>query len=44
MAFPAEREYFVDDVASFIRRPFDGAVGLMDLCFARSLPGSETEW
>ena len=40
----AERGYFVYDIAGFIRRPFDGAVGLMDLCFSRSLRGSEHEW
>jgi FkbM family methyltransferase len=44
VAFMAERGYFVCDVAGFIRRPTDGAVGLMDLCFARTLRGSETEW
>ena len=42
--FMAERGYFVYDIAGFIRRPFDGAVGLMDLCFSRTLRGSEHEW
>jgi len=44
VAFMAEREYFVYDIAGFIRRPYDGAVGLMDLCFARKLRGREREW
>jgi FkbM family methyltransferase len=44
VAFMAEKAYFVHDVAGFIRRPADGAVGLIDLCFARTLRGSETEW
>jgi FkbM family methyltransferase len=44
VAYMAERGYFVYDVASFIRRPYDGAVGLMDLCFARTLRGAETAW
>ena len=44
VAFMAERGYFVYDIAGFIRRPFDGAVGLMDLCFARLLRGPEREW
>jgi FkbM family methyltransferase len=42
--FMAERGYFVYDVAGFIRRPFDGAVALMDLCFVRTLRGPENEW
>jgi FkbM family methyltransferase len=44
VAFMAERDYFVYDIAGFIRRPYDGAVGLMDLCFARKLRGPEREW
>jgi FkbM family methyltransferase len=40
----AERGYFVYDIAGFIRRPFDGAVGMVDLCFSRSLRGPENEW
>jgi len=44
VAFMAERAYYVYDVAGFIRRPSDGAVGLMDLCFARTLRGSEIDW
>jgi methyltransferase FkbM-like protein len=42
--FMSARGYFVYDVAGFIRRPFDGAVGMMDLCFSRSLRGPDTEW
>jgi FkbM family methyltransferase len=42
--FMAERGYFVYDISGFIRRPFDGAVGLMDFCFSRSLRGSDHEW
>ncbi len=42
--FMADRQYYVYDVAGFIRRPFDGALALVDLCFARALRGSETEW
>ena len=42
--FMAERGYFVYDIAGFIRRPFDGAVALMDLCFSRTLRGSDHEW
>jgi hypothetical protein len=44
VAFMAEREYFVYVVAGFIRRPYDGAVGLMDFGFARTLRGPEREW
>jgi hypothetical protein len=44
LPFMAERGYFVYDIAGFIRRPFDGAVGMMDLCFSRSLRGPENEW
>jgi FkbM family methyltransferase len=42
--FMADRGYFVYDIAGFIRRPFDGAVGMMDCCFARTLRGPEHEW
>jgi hypothetical protein len=42
--FMVERGYFVYDVAGFIRRPYDGAVALMDLCFSRTLRGSEQAW
>jgi FkbM family methyltransferase len=35
VAFMRERGYAVYDVAGFIRRPFDGALGLIDLCFVR---------
>ena len=44
VAAMAAHGYFVYDIAGFIRRPWDGAVALMDLCFARALRGSETEW
>ena len=45
VAFMAEQGYFVYDIAGFIRRPYDGAIGLMDLCFAQSLlRGPESEW
>ena len=45
VAFMAERDYFVYDIAGYIRRPYDGAIGLMDLCFAQAaLRGSEGEW
>jgi hypothetical protein len=44
LPFMAERGYFAYDIAGFIRRPFDGAVGLMDVCFSRSLRGPENEW
>lgn len=44
VAAMAAHGYFVYDIAGFIRRPWDGAVALMDLCFARTLRGSETEW
>jgi FkbM family methyltransferase len=33
--FMAEHDYVPYDIAGFIRRPFDGAVGLLDVCFAR---------
>jgi FkbM family methyltransferase len=42
--FMADRGYFVYDISGFIRRPFDGAVGMIDLCFSRSLRGPENEW
>lgn len=35
---------FACDIAGFIRRPLDGAVGLMDVYFSRSLRGPENEW
>jgi hypothetical protein len=44
VAFMADCQYFVYDVAGFIRRPHDGAVGLMDLCFGRRIRGAENEW
>ena len=44
LPFMAERGYFLYDISGFIRRPFDGAVGMMDLCFARTLRGPENEW
>ena len=44
VAYMAERGYFVYDIAGSIRRPYDGAIGLMDLCFARTLRGPEDAW
>lgn len=35
VAFMAAHDYFTYDVAGPIRRPADGALGLLDLCFAR---------
>jgi FkbM family methyltransferase len=35
VAFMADHHYFTYDVAGPIRRPADGALGLLDLCFAR---------
>ncbi len=32
--FMASRDYHIYDIPGFIRRPCDGAVGLMDICFA----------
>ena len=40
----AERGYLLYDIAGFIRRPFDGAVAMMDLCFVRTLRGPDNEW
>jgi hypothetical protein len=42
--FMVERGYFVYDVAGFIRRPYDGALAMMDVCFSRTLRGSEQAW
>jgi FkbM family methyltransferase len=36
VAFMSARDYLVYDIAGVIRRPFDGAAGLLDLCFARA--------
>ena len=44
LPFMAERGYFLYDISGFIRRPFDGAVGMLDLCFSRTLRGPENEW
>jgi FkbM family methyltransferase len=47
VAFMLAHGYFVYDVPGFIRRPFDGALGLVDLCFARAdgqLRSSQTAW
>jgi hypothetical protein len=44
LPFMAERGYFLYDISGFIRRPSDGAVAMMDLCFSRTLRGSETDW
>ena len=32
--FMASHDYHLYDIPGFIRRPYDGAVGLMDICFA----------
>lgn len=45
--FMRDHDYFVSDIAGVIRRPLDGAVGLMDLCFARrtaAFRGHPTAW
>jgi hypothetical protein len=42
--FMAQHGYFVYDIAGFIRRPYDGAIGLIDLCFSRALRGPENQW
>lgn len=34
--FMAERAYWLYDITGFLRRPFDGALGQVDLAFARS--------
>ena len=44
LPFMAERGYFLYDISGFIRRPFDGAIGLIDLCFTRTLRGPEDKW
>jgi FkbM family methyltransferase len=36
VAFMERHEYMIYDFGDQIRRPFDGAVGLIDLCFARN--------
>lgn len=36
ITFMAERDYVVYDVAGYERRPYDGALGQLDLCFARA--------
>jgi FkbM family methyltransferase len=35
VAFMAERDYLVYDIAGLLRRPYDGALGQIDVCFAR---------
>jgi FkbM family methyltransferase len=35
VAFLADRNYVLYDIAAPIRRPVDGALGLLDVCFAR---------
>jgi hypothetical protein len=35
VGFMAERGYWVYDLCGFLRRPFDGALGQVDLAFAR---------
>jgi hypothetical protein len=42
--FMAQRGYFVYDIPGFIRRPYDGAIALIDLCFSRALRGPENQW
>lgn len=44
IAFMSQHGYFVYDIGGFIRRPYDGAVGLMDLCFGLKIRGPEREW
>jgi hypothetical protein len=44
VAYMAARGYYVYDIAGIIRRPYDGAIGLMDICFARTLRGPEGVW
>ena len=36
IAFMKSRGYFIYDVAGFIRRPLDGNLALMDICFVRA--------
>ena len=35
VAFMAERGYFAYDIPGYLRRPFDGALGQVDICFAK---------
>jgi hypothetical protein len=35
IAFMAERGYFAYDFPGFLRRPYDGALGQVDICFAK---------
>jgi len=47
VAFMERHDYVTYDFGDPIRRPFDGAVGLVDLCFARrgaSIRAGEGEW
>ncbi len=47
IAFLERRDYALYDVAGFIRRPYDGAIGLLDLVFARrgsSLTDHPEKW
>jgi FkbM family methyltransferase len=47
VAFMERHDYVVYDICDPIRRPFDGALGLLDVCFARrssALRSSETAW
>jgi len=44
VAYMADQRYFLYDVVGFIRRPYDGAVGLLDLCFGQRIRGPETKW
>lgn len=47
VAFMERNDYVVYDICDSIRRPVDGALGLVDLCFVRrgsALRGRETAW
>ena len=35
VAYMTKHGYLMYDVAGFLRRPLDGALGLIDLCFVR---------
>jgi hypothetical protein len=46
IAFMGERGYEIYDLAGFIRRPYDGALGQMDVVFAKTngLLRSDNRW
>jgi len=47
VAYMTKHDYWLYDVAGFLRRPLDGALGLIDLCFARrhgTLRRDERRW